>query len=373
MDNQAFQGNNSVIDYIIIGQGLAGTVMGLTLEMAGLSVAVVDPCLASTSSRTAAGIFNPVTGPRYSKTWQAEAVWASLWQFYPRAEKFLGTRFFHPGPLFRPFNNLEEQNFLMGKSADKAYASFIDTDCPATLAPLVHAPHGGFMVRRAGRVDVPALLDAYREHKRSQNLFFEGTVQPRDVVPLPEGGVKWGEITARHAIWCLGWQQVQHPEFESIKLAPVKGEVLTVALQQPLDAIVSGKAYVVPAGQLYLVGATYDNKNLNDEPTAAGRAELEQAVAQVLLQPFTVVDHKAGVRPATPQRRPVAGRVPGLPHMSLLNGLGTKGVSLAPFVAMQLMLHLEINQPLLPELSVRKNYIYSQGRDSFAMQFGENS
>ena len=43
----------------------------------------------------------------------------------------------------------------------------------------------------------------------------------------------------------------------------------------------------------------------------------------------------AGLRPTSHDRRPVVGLLPDKPQVGVLNGLGTKGVSLAPYFAHQ--------------------------------------
>lgn len=47
--------------------------------------------------------------------------------------------------------------------------------------------------------------------------------------------------------------------------------------------------------------------------------------------PYNVVEHKAGVRPSVSDRRPVLGPCKDYEQLVVFNGLGTKGVSLAPF------------------------------------------
>ena len=68
--------------------------------------------------------------------------------------------------------------------------------------------------------------------------------------------------------------------------------------------------------------------------------------------PFKIIDHLCGIRPATLERRPFVGFHPLHPSIGILNGMGTKGCSLAPFFAKQLANHLVHNEPINSEADV---------------------
>jgi glycine/D-amino acid oxidase-like deaminating enzyme len=60
------------------------------------------------------------------------------------------------------------------------------------------------------------------------------------------------------------------------------------------------------------------------------------------------------VRPATLERRPFVGFHPLHPNIGILNGMGTKGASLAPFFAHQLVQHLVDGFPLMNEININR-------------------
>jgi glycine/D-amino acid oxidase-like deaminating enzyme len=70
--------------------------------------------------------------------------------------------------------------------------------------------------------------------------------------------------------------------------------------------------------------------------------------------PFKVLFQKAAVRPATVERRPFVGLHPKNNNIGLLNGMGTKGTSLAPFLAHQLVQHLLYGIPLMDEVNIKR-------------------
>ncbi|HMC99901.1 MAG TPA: FAD-dependent oxidoreductase, partial [Ferruginibacter sp.] len=102
------------------------------------------------------------------------------------------------------------------------------------------------------------------------------------------------------------------------------------------------------------VGSSYNWEFDNAYPSSAFRDTTEAALKEWLKIPFKIVDHYAGIRPATLERRPFVGLHPHQPNIGILNGMGTKGCSLAPFFAKQLVDHLLHNQPITPEASVSR-------------------
>jgi glycine/D-amino acid oxidase-like deaminating enzyme len=65
-----------------------------------------------------------------------------------------------------------------------------------------------------------------------------------------------------------------------------------------------------------------------------------------------VIEHWCGVRPASRDRRPILGVT--APGEAVLNGLGSRGVILAPWCARHLAEHLFDGEPLDPEVSVSR-------------------
>jgi glycine/D-amino acid oxidase-like deaminating enzyme len=93
---------------------------------------------------------------------------------------------------------------------------------------------------------------------------------------------------------------------------------------------------------LFWIGSTYAWDFDHADPTPAFRETTERVLREWLKIPFRVTDHRAALRPATLERRPFVGLHPNHKQVGILNGMGTKGCSLAPFFAKQmseLLLH----------------------------------
>jgi glycine/D-amino acid oxidase-like deaminating enzyme len=113
----------------------------------------------------------------------------------------------------------------------------------------------------------------------------------------------------------------------------------------------------------FLVGSTYSH---DPEPgnTETGVAELTKKARGLLKPNFSILAKNWGHRPTSPDRRPILGSHPEYKNLQVFNGLGTKGVSLAPFFAVQLADHILGMRELEPAVNIERFYsLYFQFRD----------
>ena len=81
-----------------------------------------------------------------------------------------------------------------------------------------------------------------------------------------------------------------------------------------------------------------------------------ESLNRILKIPYKVVDHLVGIRPANIDRRPFVGLHPIHPQLGICNGMGTKGCSLAPYFALQLINHIEMGAELNKEANIERFY-----------------
>ena len=106
--------------------------------------------------------------------------------------------------------------------------------------------------------------------------------------------------------------------------------------------------------RFYWVGSSYEWSFTTETPTKAFRERTEMLLKEWVKLPFRIVDHLASVRPATLERRPFVGFHPLYPAVGILNGMGTKGCSLAPWFARQLTANITTGNPIQPEADVQR-------------------
>jgi glycine/D-amino acid oxidase-like deaminating enzyme len=330
-------------DYLLVGQGIAGTVLAATLLEQGKRVVVIDQGMGHASSGVAAGIFNPITGRKMVKTWLCDALFPALHQFYPALEKRLAASFYYPKAVYVPFDSVEKQNDWMATSSSPAYAPYIrGFQPPGFMQPAVKGDFGGMLIEGAGHVDIPAMLTAFRHYLNGLGAFREEVFDYGALELAGNQTVRYHDLEADKLIFCEGYKAIENPFFNWLPFRPVKGELLEGVFEGfDTDLIVNRGCWVMPTGLgTYKVGATYDQQDLTLLPTEKARAEIMEKLEALMAPTFQLQQQKAGIRPATYDRRPFVGIHPVHAQLAVFNGLGTKGVSLAPYFAREFVKYL---------------------------------
>lgn len=334
----------------IVGQGIAGTVLAFTLLGRGHTVHVADANLPQTASKAAAGLFNPVTGYRMSKTWLADRLFPFLHAFYPAMERALNARFFYPVPMYRPFESVAQQNEVLSETADEKFAGYVEKIIyPDRYGRQIRDEFGGIVLKNCGYVDVPAMLAAAKSAWQNLNIYHTCEVKDSDMTVTKEK-IYWQGIEFDYLIYCRGWKETQSGLFH-LPFRPVKGETLQVKFtDESYEEIVNRGCWILPQPDgTCRIGATYHNGDLSLEPTAKAWSELTDKLSKLTAASWQLVSRTAGIRPATYDRRPFIGMHPRYPRIGIFNGLGSKGVSLAPYFASVFADFLEGKINALPE------------------------
>ena len=349
---------NNTIDFIIVGQGIAGSVLSLSLINSGFTVLVINTPNLSTSSKIAAGIWNPIVFKRLTKSWLADDLVPELQSFYGFWETKLNTTLIHQRSIIKAFTEEQEKNLWIKKSIEGNL--FLDINTYENLAIDENYTVKSYSkVLQAGNLDVAHFIEStktYLENKQS----YKEEIFDYHKLKVTENEVTYNSLSASNIIFCDGHLITQNPYFNWIPMKPAKGEVLTIhctALKLKQDIFNKG-FFIMPLGHdLYKVGATYEWEQLNDIPTEKGKDELLKKLNSVLTSPYQIISHDAGVRPSVIDRRPVVGHHPQYKNAFIFNGFGTKAVMLAPYFAKQLVSNIKnnfaINSEVNPERFVK--------------------
>lgn len=299
------------------------------------------------------------------KSWHADALFPYLKRFYGEAERTLQRKFFNPVGIYRPFLSVAEQNEWMARSAEPSLEKYVQVLLNQQVSLRVQDAHGGLLLPSAGYsagyIDVTNFLDGVRALLREHHVYCEESLATEYVVFEP-GAVRYRDIKSTKIIFCDGLAARQNPWLNKLPIKPLKGEVLLVETALPTAPVVNRGIYLVPQHRsgLFKVGATYNPRDTTETVTTAGRGELEYQLQSLLRAPFRVVGHDWGFRPTVPDRKPILGEHPHLEQIVVFNGLGTKGVSLAPYFSGRLAAWLLTKETLPAEASMNRFYpLYS--------------
>ncbi len=384
------------LDYLLIGHGLAGAVLAHTLAATGARLLVLDVPAPDSASRVAAGLVNPLAGRRAALTWRAEELLPAAAAFYKSVAAETGAKpFWHDYPIWKFFGTADE----VAAGLARVGTPFVAGAVPPTDTEALRAPFGGLILSGGGFLQTEPFLDALTAHRRARGEWraeaFElarlqtGTAAvsgadlaadavsglissadstslssqatpPISTEPLRYTLADGTTISACCVIFCEGAAAEHNPFWRWLPLVPNNGQVLDLEIESaglPPDVVLNGGAYAVPVpgrAGAYRFGATYDWGTQPPTPTPAGRADLLGRLARFTPRPVCVTAHRAARRPAVRDRRPLVGFHPAEARLVLFNGLGSKGVGLAPGLAAHLAAVLAGTETLWPEVNLAR-------------------
>lgn len=352
------------VDTLIVGQGLAGSLLAWELISRGQRVLAVDRDEPVTSSKIAAGIVTPITGQRLVPTWRLDEFWRYAIAAYRRVEIETGEWLFHPVPIARLLAGGTEKQRWQRRLAENG-GKHPRGALPLTIdESIFRAGDGGFEMPGAGWLDVPRFLEATRQRLLMRSGWVAAEFDADELEVMP-GGVRWRGIAAERVIFCQGWEGNRNRFFDWVPFRNAKGHILDLLCPGAAmeTRIVNRAGWLLPLGEgRFRAGATYEwqfepeNANL---ATVAGCLEVESKLTNLLRVPWTVVGQQAAVRPVIRESRALIGLHPAPDlwgRVGFFNGLGSKGVLNGPFFARQFASHLVEDTPIEEAVDLRRNF-----------------
>jgi glycine/D-amino acid oxidase-like deaminating enzyme len=343
-----------MLDYIIVGSGLAGIAFAETLLQNNKSFVVFDNH-SQNSSKIAGGLYNPVILKRFSQVWNANVQLELAEALYKKIEAKLNTQVDFKIPIYRKFFSVEEQNNWFAASDKPNLAPFLSAEIVHKKYSAIDSPFGYGEVLHTGYVDTEVLLNQYHIYLNGLGLLTEIAFDYNQLEIL-ENQLQYQNLNARNIVFAEGFGMHANPFFKHLPLDGTKGELFIIkAPDLDLDVIVNTSVFILPLGNdLFKVGATYNWDDKTDTPTEEGKQELIDRIKEILTCNFEIINHFAGVRPTVKDRRPLLGSNHLHKNIYILNGLGTRGVMLAPAMALDLYDYIENGKPLDRSVDVKR-------------------
>ncbi len=343
------------IDFLIIGQGISGTWLSYYLDREGKSFLVIDNNDPLAPSRISAGIINPVTGRRHAEVWLADEVIPFSVQAYQALGETLGIHAVSQRDIIDFFPSAQMRLSFRQRVEEKGRFVTLGEE-EGIFRDRFSYDFGYGRIGPAYTVPLETLLPAWRAELDRKGLLLNESFEPGQL-QFSGDHLRYKDIRAGMIIYCDGNHSLQNPFFRSLPFAPNKGELLTLTIPglDPGFIYKKGMMLVPLAGaDHWWAGSDYAWEFPHGNPTEEFRERTEKLLKRWLKIPFGVTGHYAGIRPATLERRPFAGVHPHHPAVAILNGMGTKGCSLAPYFAYQLTRQLLHGEPLHPEADIRR-------------------
>lgn len=351
-----------IYDAIIIGQGLAGSLLAWQLLQQGWRVMVLDDGHCSSASRPAAGLVNPVSGQRLVKAPLTNDYLAAARALYDNLEQQLEQRFFHAKTMLRLFRHDNEQQAWEKRRHDPAYADYLGQRCGAHLHAQLQDDLGSFYQFQTGYLDTNTLLDSLITYLRGQHSYQHRTIG-YDEIHIEPARLCIGELVTRRVIFCEGYKAMHNPWFSWLPFTPAKGEILTLKSTTALpDMIINAGKWLLPiSDRIFKLGATYERECVDPQATESGKQELLQELHKIVEGPIDIelIGQHAGIRPCTRDRAPFIGTHPQQPGLSIFNGFGSKGALMIPFYARVFADALQHDTTLPEQVDIQRHWAHA--------------
>ncbi len=335
--NHIFLGKNTHfamtrnVENIIVGGGLAGIWMAYHFLKASKSFVLIDSNGHSKSSSVAAGIFNPIVPSRQKISYKADEIYPYLGKKYHEMETFLHEKILHKLTISYIIDSLKELNDWAAVAENHIFKDFVIMR-NERLADSIISDFGVLEIQDTGWVDIPLFLNSFKKKISEINAFVNEDFNYQ-LLEYDEMGFSYKDLRSTNIIFCQGTAALKNPFTPEIELNPAKGEVLLIKSDELVEGTIpQNGVFLVPLeNKTFKVGSNFTWDNLDYSPTDSARNEILNKLTKWFKAPFDVLDQVAGVRPSTADRRPILGNLDFHPNAYVLNGLGSKGVALAPY------------------------------------------
>ncbi len=343
-----------MLDYLVVGLGIAGVSICEELEKKKKSYRVIND-VSQVATLVAGGLYNPVILKRFTLAWKAEEQLKIAIPFYKSLEQKLNVQLDYKLPIFRRFASIEEQNLWFEASDKAGLSAFLSPKLLKNHNPYINAPYGYGQVLHTGRIDTALLLKSYESRLVSENKLLSETFD-YNLLNIHREYITYQGLTVKKIIFSEGFSMKKNPFFKYLPLTSTKGEYLTVKAPELRESnAIKSSIFLIPwEKDVYRVGATYKWKDISNQPTEASKTELLQKLDSILKCDYEVIDQVAGIRPTVVDRRPLVGEHPVYKNVFALNGLGSRGVLIAPFASIQLINYIEQNGDIDVEMNIHR-------------------
>lgn len=342
-------------DYLVVGQGIAGSVLAYQLEKRNKRFCVIDKGHSSSATRVAAGVINPLVLKRMTLSWRAAEFLDYVHHFYPELDNHLGIDSFHPVPLNKLIHSKQEEAFWRQRWKLAELDDFADYELKELKLPQFNQAFMLGTVKETAWINLKLFLQKMRDYLKLEEKLIE---EEFDYLALENHGYKG--LLFDKIIFCEGSACKDNPYFNNLPFDFNQGDLLTLKVKGlNLNEIYKKKVFVIPLGNdLFRVGATYEKRHEAEYDGLKKREELLKNFEDIFACDYVVMDQESGVRPTVKDRRPIVGRHLLLNNFYILNGMGSRGCLMAPLLSEELLEHIEKGKALSDDI----------GLDRFSMQ-----
>jgi len=345
--------NNKKIDTVIVGQGIAGTILAFNLLKRNKAFVVIDSIKSTqlSASKIALGVYNPLVLKWITKSWEADAQINELFKFCDLFEAFFQKKIHYKKNIHRILHTNYEVNNWKNKQGLNKLKKYMLPELKSF--PFSKELFG--VVLNSGWVDVNFMLDIFLNYIKEKNLFINEKFDYKKIF-FQKDYIKYKDIYCKNIVFCEGSVMNKNPFFNNLSLVPTKGETLKIySPQLKLKKILHTGVMIIPLGDdLYHIGSTFDRDDLTIKATEDGKKKMINKLPFLKNIEYKIIEHQASHRPATIDRKPILGSHLKYKNLFVFNGLGSRGILQSPYLSKKLIDFMFEGKEIAPEISINR-------------------
>lgn len=326
-------------DILIIGQGIAGTLLSYELMREGKTVMLIDSADKHKASLVAAAVINPLIG----KNWTIAKDVGTLIPFAVKTYKALGEKFEQHFLIEKALfvfhqNAKEEQNFANQIADSNAYLHDLSMSEIDSLKQFFFADNKTGKVKPIYTVETASLLSQWTSYLQAENSF-ETEQFEMSGLKIYTDSIAYKGISADKIVFCEGAAGRNNPFFPDVNFTNNRGDVLLLSIPElSTNHLYQKGIRLVPRSDgLFWCGSNYTWKYDSLLPDKNWCSETEAQLKSWLKLPFEITDHLVAERPTTAGQQTLLLQSELHKNVYFFNGLGTRGFSAGPFLAHKMM------------------------------------
>jgi len=342
-----------MIDFIIVGYGIAGLSLAYKLIKEKKDFVIFD--LPRTNSTYQSGaVLNPTILKRYTLSWKGLEFMKFAKEFYLEFEKKYNVKVYDNILIHKYFSNKQEQNYWIEASGFKSLENYLDHKIITKYNNQFLLKNGYGILKNTAKIDPKLMLDTFKSNSGKDKFIVKDFNHSK--LKIFDKYVIYDNVTSKFIVFCEGVQIKKNIFFNYLPLTSLKGEFLLIKAPKLSNKhVIKSSVYIIPINKgIFWVGSTFDFNDKSTKITKEGYNFLLSKLNSLISVPYEIIDHKVGFRPVVKDRRPILGRHPKYKNLLLFNGLGTRGLMLAPLLSIWLYDNIEHNKELQNEISINR-------------------
>lgn len=299
---------------LIIGLGIAGTLLSFELYKNKIPFVVINNVDISTASWSSGAVLNPYSGKTIKGLNRRTIMYQKAENTYQAIGKLLNKTYIKKTPLLK----FEPEAIDVYENVE-LFNSF-KNDTKASI------------FKEVSTIQNIELLKDWTTFLLLNNLLIEENFEEKDL-NINAHFICYKNIQYSKIIFCTGANYESSKLFTGLKFTQNRGDYLEISIPQlnPNFIYQLDKTRLLPKSDgVFWCGSNYIWQYDNMQPNLEWYNLTSTLLHQWLNIPFTVIAHKCAKRPTTAGQIPFIGWHPQFSNIGICNGLGTKGFSAGP-------------------------------------------